>query len=115
MEIIDISLEIKPDMITYPGNPPPRIEPYAHIPEDRTNESRTIMGTHTGTHVDAFQHVRSVKKYHAAHDVHEKLIENLALIEGLYLKNVSPDNYLLSAFPLKINSDGAPLRAVLIS
>ncbi len=202
MNIIDISLEIKPDMVTYPGNPSPRIEQYAHIPDNRTNESCITLGTHTGTHVDAVRHIRnqsgtamdfslhhfygpcrvldltqagpaiesrhlekydlkkdeiillktenslhqydtfradfahvtrsasdlivdkeirtlgidylSVKKFHAAHEVHETLIENLALIEGLFLKNVPPGKYLLSAFPLKMKTDGAPLRAVLI-
>lgn len=203
MQFIDISLEIKPDMVTYPGNPRPQIEQYARIPEDKTSETRITLGTHTGTHVDAVSHVQkegggvldlplhhfygpcrvldltragraieahhlqefdiqpkeiillktenslhqydhfrenfahltasaadliaakkiltlgidylSVKKFHADHEVHEKLITNLALIEGLYLKKTPAGKYIFSAFPIKVNTDGAPMRAVLIS
>ena len=57
MKIIDISLEIHPEMIVYPGNPPPRIEPYQRVGESGVNESTLTLGSHTGTHVDARLHI----------------------------------------------------------
>ena len=56
----------------------------------------------------------SVKKFHADHEVHEILINNLTLFEGLYLKNVVPRKYLFIGLPLKVKCDGAPARAILI-
>ncbi|WEL19621.1 cyclase family protein [Candidatus Nanohalococcus occultus] len=58
MRIIDISMEVSEDMPVYPGNPSPEIERYRQIPEDSTTESRICIGSHTGTHVDALQHVK---------------------------------------------------------
>lgn len=202
MKIIDISMEIKEDMLIFPNNPIPVIEQYASIPRNGTNESLITIGSHTGTHVDSpshidnsgepsmkipmesfygkcrildltgagkeihkehlvkhkiieneiillktenslkqyktfrsdFAHIKidaaeylvkqktktlgvdylSVKKFHAEKEVHETLINNLTLFEGLYLKNVKPGNYTFIGLPLKINSDGAPARAILI-
>lgn len=57
MKIIDISMEIRPDMIVYPGNPAPRIEQYQDVQEAGVNESKLIMGAHTGTHVDSRLHI----------------------------------------------------------
>lgn len=58
MDIIDVSMEITEDMIYYPGNPQPEIEKYRQIPQDSTTESRICIGSHTGTHVDAPQHIQ---------------------------------------------------------
>jgi arylformamidase len=58
MDIIDISMDVKEEMIYYPGNPQPEIEKYRQIPEDSTTESKICFGSHTGTHVDAPQHVQ---------------------------------------------------------
>lgn len=57
MEFIDISLRIDSETVTYPGNPEPEIERYRSIPEDSTTESEIRIGSHTGTHVDAPEHV----------------------------------------------------------
>lgn len=46
---------------------------------------------------------------------HTNLLERgIPIIEGLNLNNVPEGTYTLSAFPLSIAGDGAPLRAVLI-
>lgn len=58
MDIIDISMEISEEMIYYPGNPEPEIRKYRERPEDSTTESNICFGSHTGTHVDAPQHVK---------------------------------------------------------
>jgi arylformamidase len=59
MKIIDISMEIRPDMIVYPGNPAPRIEQYKKAEETGINESSLFMGNHTGTHVDSKLHIKT--------------------------------------------------------
>lgn len=202
MKIIDISMEIRQDMLTYPKNPKPMIRQYTTIPKNKTNESIIIIGSHTGTHVDAQLHIKkngkasdklpidsfygkcrvldltnSGKEIHKEHlteykikkgeiillktenskeqyktfrrdfahlkvdaagylvkrkiktlgvdylsgkkfggdaEVHEILINNLTLFEGLYLKNVTHGKYTFVGFPLKIKCDGAPARAILI-
>lgn len=57
MRVIDISLEIKPGMIIYPGNPEPKINPVRSIPESSTSISEIILGSHTGTHIDTKLHI----------------------------------------------------------
>ena len=53
----DISMEIKEEMIVYPGNPHPQIRLYASIPMNKTNESLICIGSHTGSHVDTKRHL----------------------------------------------------------
>jgi len=204
MKIIDISMEISEDMIYYPGNPRPEIRKYRERPEDSTTESNICFGSHTGTHVDAPQHVKedgeTVKELDLQNfygdaqvidltdctenveveDLNEKEInadivvlktenslnsydefredftyltlegvkylisegvdtvgidylslvkfdggekasrahrlanEKMCVIEGLDLRDVSPGEYIFSGTPLKIETDGSPMRAVLI-
>ena len=59
MRIHDISMEIKEDMLTYPGNPKVRISRWASIPASKTNVSEIRMGSHTGTHVDSELHIKN--------------------------------------------------------
>jgi arylformamidase len=57
MEIIDISVPIRPGMVTYPGDPEVRLERVDSIADGATaNISRLDFGVHTGTHVDAPVH-----------------------------------------------------------
>lgn len=56
----------------------------------------------------------SVKKFGGDHEVHNILINNLTLFEGLLFKNIKPGKYLFVGLPLKIKADAAPARAVLI-
>lgn len=202
MRIIDISMEIREDMIIYPENPEPRIEQYVNVSEDGSNESKITLGSHTGTHIDTpfhvkengktlnevsiesfygkckvldltdagneihrndltkheineddvvllktensskqyetfredFAHVKldaaeylvkkkiktlgvdylSVEKFNANEGVHDILLDNLTLFEGLCLKDVDPGEYFFVGLPLKIDGDGAPVRAILI-
>ncbi len=57
MRIIDVSLEIKPGMIVYPGNSEPKINPVRRVPESSTSISEIILGSHTGTHIDTKLHI----------------------------------------------------------
>jgi arylformamidase len=57
MEIFDISVPIEPGMVTYPGDPPVRMERVVSIEHgDVANLTRLDFGVHTGTHVDAPVH-----------------------------------------------------------
>ena len=51
--IIDVSLAIGPDMLTWPSDPGVEVERTKRIPAgDPANVSEIRMGSHTGTHVD---------------------------------------------------------------
>ena len=55
--LVDVSVLLAPGLATYPGNPELEIAPIKRIAAgDTTNNSRLVMGTHTGTHVDAPRH-----------------------------------------------------------
>lgn len=56
----------------------------------------------------------SVEKFNGGEGVHEVLLDKVTVIEGLYLKDVQPGEYLFIGLPLNIDGDGAPLRAILI-
>ena len=57
MELIDITLPIRPGMIVYPGDPEVHLERQSSIAAgDPANISRLDLGVHTGTHVDAPLH-----------------------------------------------------------
>lgn len=205
MEIIDVSMEITEEMVCYPDNPHPEISKYREIPEDSTTESKIFLGSHTGTHVDAPEHIQeggktvkdleiedfygkaqvldltsceekvdrkhleniditedivllktdnslnsyenfrkdftyltlegvnyliekgvktvgidylSLVKYNGgekAEKAHMKANKNMNVIEGLDLREVKPQTYTFSGMPLKMETDGSPMRAVLIS
>lgn len=59
MDIIDISMEIHPEMTVYKNREEkrPRFEITRSISRgDKANESRICLDSHTGTHVDAYRH-----------------------------------------------------------
>ncbi|HZA71155.1 MAG TPA: cyclase family protein [Nitrososphaeraceae archaeon] len=52
----DLSQLVSQDMLVYPGDPQPQFEPFVTIKKDKINVTRIVMGSHTGTHVDAPKH-----------------------------------------------------------
>jgi arylformamidase len=53
VRIIDVSLPIGKDLLTWPGDPGVEVDPRKRIAEgDSSNVSLLSLGTHTGTHVD---------------------------------------------------------------
>jgi arylformamidase len=57
LELIDISLPVRPGMVLYPGDPTVTLERVASLANgDVANISRLAFGVHTGTHVDAPVH-----------------------------------------------------------
>ena len=56
----------------------------------------------------------SVKKFGGDAEVHEVLINNLALFEGLNLSEVPEGEYTFIGLPLRVSCDGAPARVILV-
>jgi len=56
----------------------------------------------------------SVKKFGVEDEVHDVLINNLTLFEGLNLAKVPEGEYTFIGLPLRINCDGAPARVILV-
>lgn len=57
MKIYDISVRIRPDMPTWPGDPPVSLEKISSLENgDDANISLLKMCVHTGTHIDAPNH-----------------------------------------------------------
>jgi arylformamidase len=55
--IHDVTVPLRPGMVTYPGDPPVVVERVASMAAgDAYNLSRLELGAHTGTHVDAPLH-----------------------------------------------------------
>ena len=53
-KLLDVSVPLRQGLPTYPNNPPFELQPVQRIADGGTaNVSRLVMGTHTGTHVDA--------------------------------------------------------------
>jgi arylformamidase len=57
MELLDVSLGIGSELMTWPGDPGIAVEPSARLSRgDPANVSELRLGTHTGTHVDPPYH-----------------------------------------------------------
>jgi arylformamidase len=55
--LYDVSLRITEDIVTYPGDPDVRFVPWSRIAEgDDANVTQLVIGSHTGTHLDAPHH-----------------------------------------------------------
>jgi arylformamidase len=54
--VIDISLPIGPDTPIWPGDPRPTLRPVTTLERDGVQASELVLGTHTGTHLDAPRH-----------------------------------------------------------
>ena len=56
-KLLDVSVPLAQGLTTYPGNPPFELQALKRIAEGgSSNVSRLVLGTHTGTHVDAPRH-----------------------------------------------------------
>jgi arylformamidase len=56
-KLLDVSVPLASGMPAYPGNPEFELQPIKRIAAGgSSNVSRIVMGTHTGTHVDAPRH-----------------------------------------------------------
>jgi arylformamidase len=56
-KLLDVSVPLSQGLPTYPGNPPFDLQALKRIADGASsNVSRMVLGTHTGTHVDAPRH-----------------------------------------------------------
>ncbi len=56
-KLLDVSVPLADGIPVYPGNPAFELHPIKRLAEGgSSNNSRLVMGTHTGTHVDAPRH-----------------------------------------------------------
>jgi arylformamidase len=56
-KLLDVSVRLAAGIPAFPGNPEFELQPVKRIAEGgSSNVSRLVMGTHTGTHVDAPKH-----------------------------------------------------------
>ena len=56
-KLLDVSVPLRQGLPTFPNNPPFELQPVKRIADGgSSNVSRLVMGTHTGTHVDAPRH-----------------------------------------------------------
>jgi arylformamidase len=54
---LDVTVPIHPGMVVYEGDPPVEVTPALALERgDPSNVSRLVLGSHTGTHVDAPRH-----------------------------------------------------------
>ena len=56
MKLLDLTLEIAPDMPMFPGSPQPAIIPWATISGHGYNLEMLFLSSHSGTHMDAPYH-----------------------------------------------------------
>jgi len=49
----DLTHLITRDLPVYPGGPQPEFKPISTIENQKVNVTRIVVGSHTGTHVDA--------------------------------------------------------------
>lgn len=56
MKVIDLTMQITPDLPTFPGSPKFHVIPWQKLEKDGYNLELIFMSTHTGTHVDAPYH-----------------------------------------------------------
>src|SRR5215472_13758808 len=52
----DLTQLITQEMPVYPGDPQPEFKLIATIEKEKVNVTRIVVGSHTGTHVDAQKH-----------------------------------------------------------
>jgi arylformamidase len=54
--IVDLTMTLQEGMVTYPGHPHVEITQLARFGYEGKETRRIVMGTHTGTHIDAPRH-----------------------------------------------------------
>lgn len=62
MKVIDLSKQLHTGMDVYPGDPPVEMKPIKTYENDTWQLRHLKMGSHTGTHVDAFSHMHKGAK-----------------------------------------------------
>jgi arylformamidase len=84
MRIFDISIPLSPNLLTWPGDPPIKLESLASFEQgDDANVSLLSMSVHSGTHIDAPNHF---------------------LASGSTVDHISKDTFFGSVFVMEIDA-----------
>ncbi|MDQ1276377.1 MAG: arylformamidase, partial [Euryarchaeota archaeon] len=95
--IIDITVPISSSTPIFPGDPEPSIESSCTIEMDGCAVSRLILGSHTGTHVDAPSHI--LKDELAVDDLNlENLMGQAVVLDFSQINGALTDSTLDKAF-----------------
>ncbi len=93
-KITDITVPISPSTPIFPGDPEPSIESAFTIEKDGCAVSRLILGSHTGTHVDAPSHI--LKDGLAVDDLNlENLIGQAVVLDFSFRNGGALTDYIL--------------------
>ncbi|QIB90269.1 cyclase family protein [Methanosarcina mazei] len=92
-KIIDITVPISPSTPIFPGDPEPSIESAFTIEKDGCAVSRLILGSHTGTHVDAPSHI--LKDGLAVDDLNLENLIGQAVVLDFSFRNGALTDYIL--------------------
>src|SRR2546428_827411 len=106
LKIIDVTLTLRPDMPTWPGQPAPTLTP----------PSRTWLASRDIVLVGVdYLSIEPFGSSPIGHPVHKALLgKGVVIVEGVDLHDVEPGDYDIACLPLKILAgDGAPARVVL--
>src|SRR5919197_4220738 len=104
----DLTRTIHPYMTVYPNDPEPKFEPFSTIKENKVGITRIILGSHSGTHVDAQRHFLSKGK-----GVDKEPLAKF-IGEAIIIDASSRHGEGLSAEDLKVRADHAAKGDILL-
>lgn len=105
--IVDLTMTLEEGMVTYPGHPVVEITQLARFGYEGKETRKLVLGTHTGTHVDAPRHFIEGGK--TVEDIHPEVLCGPArlLDFSLYMADVSGGM-------LNMAADGGSVERVLL-
>jgi arylformamidase len=92
LKIHDLTCTISQDMRVYPGDPQPKFRPHATIKDNSANVTGIMLGSHTGTHVDAPWHFLREGNSIDAEPLH-KFIGEAVVIDASGRNNITAENF----------------------
>jgi arylformamidase len=102
MELYDVSLPLYPGMINWPGDPEFGVESVHRIADgDAANVSRLVLGSHSGTHIDAPRHF--IEDAPGVDAIDPEILTGRARVFDLPITDVL-DSVLLNGLDLKYQS-----------
>lgn len=93
----DITREVSPTMLVYPGDPHPRYKAFQTIEKNGVNVSEITLGSHTGTHVDSPWHFlpggNTIDKEPAEKFIGQAFVADLSLLGGRGISRSDLERY----------------------
>jgi len=115
MQFVDLSVAIGNDMPVFPGDPKTELKQLNELQKNGFADHCLCINTHTGTHVDAPNHMLIRKK-----EFHQFPLMTFT-DRGVYIRFANKKfdlaalqnkQFNVYAFPLKLSVDGLPTRVV---